>query len=128
MNNPLSSSRCRTASNSWMGVEQVRALCPRCATIMEKRGLKSIKSSLIVKARDNELAKRIAYGWTALPKGWTKDTLTRYWDKMGGSVSSCIDKMQKHMGAGAGGFCAGLADMVKGKEWRNEPRKKKETT
>lgn len=115
------------AEGEWLGIEQVRTLCPRCADVMAKKGMKSIRASLILKARDSEISRRVAYGWSGLPKGWTKDTAAKYFTSMGGSVSTCIDKMEKHMGAGAGGFCAGLADMVKGTAWRHEPRKKKTT-
>ena len=63
-----------------------------------------------------------------MPPGWTKESMTKFWNKLTGNkkhkVTECINKMEKHMGEGAGGFCAGLADeMTPG--WRKNVHKNK---
>jgi hypothetical protein len=73
---------------------------------------------------------RTALGWKSLPKGWTQDSVDSFWGKLTGDVkhkvTKCIKRMEKHMGDGAGGFCASLADQVEGStDWRKGPRKKK---
>jgi len=76
------------------------------------------------------LIQKRAIGWKNLPKGWTQDSVESFWGKLTGDVkhkvTKCIKRMEKHMGDGAGGFCASLADQVEGStDWRKGPRKKK---
>jgi len=73
---------------------------------------------------------RAAFGWDKLPKGWTQDSVEKFWSSLTGDVkhkvTKCIKRMEKHMGEGAGGFCASLADQVEGStDWRKGPRKSK---
>ena len=62
----------------------------------------------------NVLSKQ-AKGWSKLPKGWTQDSVKKLWASLSGDrkhkVTACIKKMTGKVDD-AGGFCAGLADMV----------------
>jgi hypothetical protein len=84
-------------------------------------------TTLDIKACLQKKRVRLGYGWKKLPKGWTDASVDKFWSKLKGKhkVTECIEKMEKHLGDGAGGFCAGLADMAEGPEWRNKSRKKK---
>lgn len=66
--------------------------------------------------------------WKKLPKGWTNDSLKKYWDTLVGDVkhkvTKCIEKLEGDI-EDAGAFCASLADKIEGTEWRKEPRKVK---
>ena len=104
----------------WVTVAQMRTICASCADKMEAKNIKRVKASVIV----DQI--KMAYGWHSLPTGWTKNSVKEFWAKLTGNakhkVTKCIEKMLPHMGDGAGGFCAGLCDMVEGKSWRHEPR------
>lgn len=67
-----------------------------------------------------------ALGWKKLPKGWTQDSVKKFWDGLTGDakhkVTKCMKKMEPHMGD-AGGFCASIKDMVEGTtSWRGKDR------
>lgn len=38
------------AGREWLGVEDVRALCPTCARKMETRGIRRVKASVVLEA------------------------------------------------------------------------------
>jgi len=64
-----------------------------------------------------------AIGWKNFPKGWTKDSVKKFWSNLTGDVkhkvTKCIDKMQAHMDD-PGAFCASCADTVEGTTmWRS---------
>lgn len=67
---------------------------------------------------------REAAGWDRLPKGWTQDSVKRFWSTLTGDakhkVTKCIERMRDHMEE-PGGFCASIADMVD-PGWRSRPR------
>jgi hypothetical protein len=66
--------------------------------------------------------------WKNLPKGWTDESVRKFWDKLTAAapehkVTECIDKMTGKF-SNPGAFCGGLADwMIPG--WRQEVAKKK---
>lgn len=62
--------------------------------------------------------------WAKLPRGWTKDSLKKFWDSLTGDaehkVTACIDKMKGKMDD-PGAFCASLKDKISGTTaWRGE--------
>ena len=65
--------------------------------------------------------------WKKLPKGWTDESRKKFWNSLTSAapkhkVTECIKRMDKHMGGGAGAFCASLADRVI-PGWRQEAAK-----
>jgi hypothetical protein len=62
--------------------------------------------------------------WQSLPRGWTKDSLKKFWDSLTGDaqhkVTACMDKMKGKLDD-PGAFCASLKDKVTGSTaWRGE--------
>lgn len=53
--------------------------------------------------------------WKSLPKGWTKDSLKKFWGSLTGDrkhkVTACIAKMKDKMDD-PGAFCGGLASKL----------------
>jgi len=81
-------------------------------------------------ARANRSMGRTAIGWKSLPKGWTQDSVEKFWSSLTGDVkhkvTKCIKRMEDKMDD-PGAFCASLADQVEGStDWRKGPRKKKQ--
>lgn len=62
--------------------------------------------------------------WEKLPKGWTEESVKKFWSSLtGGSkhkVTRCIEKMKDKDIGDPGAFCAALADKVLGPEWRKK--------
>ena len=114
--------------SDWLTVSDVEKICSECAENMKRAGISRVKKEALSDGG------RIAYGWSKLPKGWTQESVKKFWNKLTGDkkhkVSECINKMKKHLGDGAGGFCAGMADMAdpQGPSWRFGPRKKKNSS
>ena len=63
--------------------------------------------------------------WDKMPKGWTEDSVKKFWKSLTGEakhkVTKCIEKM-KDTFDDPGGFCASIADIVD-PGWRSRPRK-----
>jgi len=73
-----------------------------------------------------EAKTKTAEGWSKLPKGWTQESLKKFWSDLTGDrkhkVSACIKKMEGKVDD-PGAFCASLADQMPEMEgWREEPR------
>lgn len=72
-----------------------------------------------------------AAGWSKLPKGWTQESVDKFWGTLTGDskhkVTKCIERMKDKPGFDdPGAFCASLADQVEGStDWRKGPRDKK---
>jgi len=114
----------------WMTREDVAEVCPGCAEKMASLNVRQIKASvffgvadpsMVVEAarnRDNKTA-----AWSKLPKGWTNESLKKFWDSMTGDVkkkvTACIKKMEGKVDD-PGAFCASARDRVEGKGWRSE--------
>ena len=61
-----------------------------------------------------------------LPKGWTDESVKKFWNTMTGDVKHKVTKCMKEMdgkGLDTGAFCASLADKVEGTAWRHKKRK-----
>lgn len=86
------------------------------------------KSDPKTRARLFPLARKLvaltkqAEGWSKLPKGWTQESVKKFWDKLTGDrkhkVTACIKKMEGKMDD-PGAFCASLADMMD-PGWRSD--------
>jgi len=77
---------------------------------------------------ENRLASRIAKEWKKRPKGWTDESVEKFWgtltsDNPDHPVTECIDKMDGKL-SNPGAFCGGLADEMD-PGWRSRGREKK---
>lgn len=65
---------------------------------------------------------RVAEKWQKLPKGWTEESVQKFWSSLTGEnkhkVTKCIERMKDKDITDPGAFCAALADRVMGPEWR----------
>lgn len=109
----------------------------------EKRVISEIKA---LYQKDQQLAIKVAKvlgykieaaGWTALPRGWTMESVKKFWGNLTGDekhkISQCISKMKGKMD-NPGAFCGSLAKKVsyqpklkkgqKGPWWLTEKGKK----
>lgn len=74
------------------------------------------------------VASRVAKEWKNLPKGWTQDSVKKFWDSLTSRapkhpVSRCIREMDGKV-SNPGAFCGGLADQeIPG--WREEAAKER---
>lgn len=78
-------------------------------------------------------------GFDTLPKGWTQKsvkksgqtlakTLGKNSPKDKGFFEKCVERMRKHMGDGAEGYCASQKDEAYGStHWRGKDKTKKQT-
>lgn len=61
--------------------------------------------------------------WQSLPKGWTQESVEKFWESLTGEnkhkVTKCIKDMEGKVDD-PGAFCASLADKVMGPEWRSK--------
>jgi len=67
---------------------------------------------------------KTAIGWNKLPKGWTQESVQKFWTSLTGEakhkVTKCIEKMQDKFDD-PGAFCASLADQIEGTtSWRGK--------
>lgn len=62
------------------------------------------------------VSSREAAKWETMPKGWTKDSMKKYWDTITGDVkhkvTKCIKRMSDTDITDPGAFCASLADKL----------------
>jgi hypothetical protein len=68
---------------------------------------------------------KTAAKWEKLPKGWTDESVQKFWKTLTGDVKHKVTKCMKQMEGkvdDTGAFCASLADKVEGPEWRSGPR------
>jgi len=70
---------------------------------------------------------REARKWDSLPKGWTQDSVKKFWGSLTGKakhkVTKCIKRMKDKLDGDPGAFCASLADKVD-PGWRSRKKKK----
>lgn len=72
--------------------------------------------------------------WNKLPKGWTDESVRKFWETMTGDVKHKVTKCMKKMEGkvdNTGAFCGSLADKIDGStDWRKGPRgpRKKKTS
>jgi len=57
---------------------------------------------------------REAAKWDSLPKGWTQDSVEKFWESLTGDVKHKVTKCIKKMDAmdDPGAFCASLSDKI----------------
>jgi hypothetical protein len=83
----------------------------------------------LVRASAN--AERVAKKWKSLPKGWTEESVEKFWHSLTDRapkhpVTRCINEMEGKV-SNPGAFCGGLADqMIPG--WREEAAKDKKAS
>lgn len=62
-----------------------------------------------------ERRKALAEGWSGLPKGWTMDSVKKFWSSLTGDrkhkITKCMEKVKNHID-NPGAFCASLARKV----------------
>lgn len=85
-------------------------------------GVRQFQSELPLEAQT-----KTAKGWDKLPKGWTQESVNKFWSGLTGErkhkVTACIKKLDGKVDD-PGAVCASLADMIpEMKGWRNKPRK-----
>lgn len=65
-----------------------------------------------------------AIGWDKLPKGWTQESVEKFWASLTGDAKHKVTKCMKKMRGkfdDPGAFCASLADMIEGNtKWRGK--------
>lgn len=110
-------------ASSCLTVEEVADVCPKVAFGMITAGVDSIQLS--------DLERMVqAEGWAKLPKGWTQDSVDKFWDTLTGDrkhkVTACIKKMEGKVDD-PGALCASLADMVD-PGWRSHKKEAKKKT
>ena len=64
--------------------------------------------------------------WSTLPKGWTDESVKKFWKSLTGDskhkVTKCIERMKDKFDD-PGAFCASLADKVTGTtKWRGKKK------
>ena len=112
------------ADDDWLEADEVEVYCPTCSQKMRERGVRAIRASVLKQA---DASARRADKWKKLPKGWTQESLKKFWDTMTGTVKKKVTKCIKEMDgkvSDPGAFCASLMDRLEGTAWRHEPRKK----
>jgi hypothetical protein len=103
----------------WISREEMSAICPPCANRMASLKIRRVLASAIFGQDVLQMAgEETADKWKKMPKGWNSKSRKKLWDSLGGSVSSCVGKMEGKVDD-AGAYCGSLADRVKGKtSWR----------
>jgi len=113
----------------WMNLADVADFCPSCAQKMASLKIRKIKASVffgadtVKMATDKVASTKMADKWKNLPKGWTEESLKKFWDSMTGDVKHKVTKCIKQMEGKVddpGAFCASVMDRLEGKEWRKE--------
>jgi len=101
-------------ADPWMTQEDVRNVCPSCAERMASLGVRKVRASIVYG--------KTAEKWKSLPKGWTKDSLEKWWESLTGEVKHKVTKCIKEMEGKVddpGAFCAAAADRIEGTtKWR----------
>jgi len=111
----------------WLDREAVAQICPSCAAKMASLGIRKIRASVIFSSESLMSSTLKTAAWEGLPKGWTEESLKKFWGSLTGDVkhkvTKCIKKMETVSGVDdPGAFCASLRDKLEGKEWRSEER------
>jgi hypothetical protein len=108
----------RTASleDPWLNQVDVQAVCPPCAAKMASLNIRQIKASALFGQDILKLAgEKSAEKWETLPKGWTEESLKKFWNSMTGErkhrITACMKKMEGKV-SDPGAFCGGLASRL----------------
>ena len=113
----------KEASDEYLTVEEVADICMKCAFGMITAGVGGVYRS--------DLNRMIqAEGWSKLPKGWTQESVEKFWGTLTGDrkhkVTACIKKMEGEIDD-PGAFCASLADEAD-PGWRTREKEAKKKT
>lgn len=92
--------------------------------------MRNVRSALIHIAHENPEVRSMllpvlkSAAWEKLPKGWTQDSVKKFWESLTGDkehkVTECMKKMEGKFDDPAA-FCASLRDKVEGSTaWRGE--------
>jgi hypothetical protein len=95
-----------------------------------ERTVKHVRAALLQLAHEHAEIRPVVVAvcknadkWKSLPKGWTEDSVKKFWDSLTGDnkhkVTKCIKQMDGKVDD-PGAFCASLADKVLGPEWRSK--------
>jgi len=105
-----------TLEDPWLTQNDVAAVCPPCAEKMASLNIRRIKASalfgqdILKLTGEKESAK-----WENLPKGWTEDSLKKFWNSLTGDrkhrITACMKKMEGKV-TDTGAFCGGLASRL----------------
>lgn len=111
------------SQDPWLGPDFVEEFCPDCAARMRAANIKGIRASVLFGA-DEWASLKTGGKWNKLPKGWTEESLKKFWGSLTGKgkhkVTACIKKMEGKVD-NPGAFCASLADRVTGDtSWRSK--------
>ena len=91
--------------DKFLTADEVELFCPACADKMRNGRIKGIKASVIINAREEKAQ------WEKLPKGWTEESLKKFWGSLTGDLkhktSKCIRELQNKVSDPAA-FCASL--------------------
>lgn len=109
----------RTATfleDPWLNQADVRAVCPPCADKMATLNIKMVRASALFGQDILKLAgEKSADKWQNLPKGWTEESLKKFWSSLTGDkkhkITACMEKMKGKMDD-PGAFCGGLASRL----------------
>lgn len=112
----------RQLPDFWLTRSEVAALCPSCAQRMAALGVRQVRASVLY-GNEIERTVRTAEKWQSLPKGWTLDSLKKFWKGLTGQrkhkVTACIEHMKGKVDD-PGAFCASARDRLEGTSWRSE--------
>lgn len=88
----------------WLTESQMRDLCPDCADKMKKLSIAKVNLTELVES-----------AWGKLPKGWTEDSVKKFWGSLTGDkkhkITQCIKRMEGKID-NPGAFCGSLASKV----------------
>ena len=107
----------------WVTRDQIAELCPQCATKMASMGISKVRASVLFSdERLMAAALKTAGKWESLPKGWTQESVKKFWGSLTGEVkhkvTKCIEKVKGGGIDDPGAFCASLADKME-PGWRS---------
>jgi len=105
-----------TLEDPWLDQDHVRSVCPPCADKMASLNIRAIRASALFGQNILKLAgEKSADKWKDLPKGWTEDSLKKFWNSLTGDkkhkITACMEKMKGKMDD-PGAFCGGLASRL----------------
>lgn len=100
----------------WLNQNDVRAVCPPCANKMASLNIRQIRASALFGQDILVLAgEKSAEEWKDLPKGWTADSLKKFWHSLTGDkkhkITACMEKMKGKVDD-PGAFCGGIASRL----------------
>lgn len=94
----------KVVGDRWLTESQMRKLCPDCADKMKKLSIAKVNLTELVES-----------AWGKLPKGWTQESVKKFWSSLTGDrkhkITQCIKRMEGKVDD-PGAFCGSLASKV----------------